>query len=68
MANFEVLSIHPTTYSREYVPAETAEQAQSQKSRAERDGHLLVEIIESVEQHEDWQRRARELVEQLKGG
>jgi hypothetical protein len=65
MKTFEVLCINPGTKSPELMLFETKAEAQSHKRMAEGRGKLLVEIISSAEEHEEWRHRAMELVSSL---
>jgi len=66
MAKYEVLSINPKTQLLELMPFPTLEQAESHHRTARSEGRLMVEIIDSPAQFKEWQRKAQEVVKQLK--
>jgi hypothetical protein len=59
--NFEVLSINADTKRLERMSFDTLERAQAHKLRAESEGRLLVAIVQSPEEHREWDKQARNL-------
>lgn len=62
MTRFEVLSIHPQTKSPERMPFATHEEAKRHKRRTEAGGRLLVTIVSSLQEREEWRQNTKALL------